>query len=516
MTHPGHWALLQPDTPAVIMAGSGETVSFAELETASNQSAHLLRHLGLNRGDTFALWSGNNARFLEIAWAMKCAGLYMVAIPSKLHADEAAYMINDSASSVVIVDASLAHAAALLERMQALCPGVEHCFTVRGDMPGIARWESALQAMPSQLISDPSPGQAMMYSSGTTGKPKGVRQPLPEGAFDMPHAFAPLMAQRYRSQPGTLFVSSAPLYHSGPLAMALAEQSLGATVLLFETFEPEAMLRAIERHRPQRGQFVPTMFIRLLKLPEAVRESYDVSSLEVAIHSAAPCPVETKRAMIAWWGPILEEIYGGTENAGSTMISSEEWLRKPGSVGRYARGSLRICDEAGELLPAGATGTIYFDTGARFEYLNDPEKTQNARHPRHPTWATFGDIGHLDEDGYLFLSDRKAFMIIAGGVNIYPQEAENVLLTHPAVADAAVFGVPDDDMGEQVKAVVQPVDWHAAGLALEAELIAYCRSKLASLKCPKSIDFVEQLPRDDAGKLAKRALRDHYWPAVTG
>jgi len=492
------------------MAGSGERVSYAALECAANQGAHFLRQCGLRRGDVFALWSGNNARYLEIAWAMRRCGLYMVCIPAKLNADEAAYMINDSGARLVVIDAGLRHAEELAAGLAQRCPRVEHALSLRGALPGLDSWESTIARMPTALIADPSPGQPMMYSSGTTGTPKGIRQPLPEGPYDTPPGFAPLMSHRFKSRPGTGFVLSAPLYHSGPLAMALAEQSLGATVLLFERFDAEAMLRAIDHHRPERGQFVPTMFIRMLKLPQDVRSRYDVSSLQVAIHSAAPCPVATKRAMIDWWGPVLEEIYGGTENAGSTMISSAEWLRKPGSVGRPAGGDIHVCAEDGTELPPGATGVIYFDSGARFEYLNDAQKSAGARHPLHPGWASFGDIGHVDEDGYLFLSDRKAFMIICGGVNIYPQEAENLLLTHPAVADAAVFGIPDPDMGEQVRALVEPADWTAAGPALESELVAFCRAKLAGLKCPKSIGF-ESLPRDDAGKLNKRALRDRYW-----
>jgi acyl-CoA synthetase (AMP-forming)/AMP-acid ligase II len=253
------------------------------------------------------------------------------------------------------------------------------------------------------------------------------------------------------------------------------------------------------------------MFTRMLKLPDAVRAGYDISSIEVAIHSAAPCPVEVKQAMIDWWGPVLFEIYGGTENAGSTMIDSHEWLKKPGSVGRFGQGAIHICSEAGDELPVGETGLIYFEGGSDFSYYNDPQKTRDARNPAHPTWATFGDIGRVDEDGYLYLSDRRAFMIICGGVNIYPQEAENVLTLHPAVADVAVFGIPDADMGEQVKAVVQPTDGSQAGPRLEAELIAYCRSKLAPLKCPKSIDFEGELPRDPTGKMLKKQLRDRYW-----
>jgi long-chain acyl-CoA synthetase len=510
MTYPGHWASVQPDANAIVMAGSGETVSFAALEGAANQGAQLLRKLGLKRGDVFAIWSGNNARYLEIAWAMRCTGLYMVPIAAKLNAEEVAYILNESKACLVIVDAGLKHAEDFFAR-PTLYPGIEHRFSLCSDVPDIQRWEAARAKMPAALIDDPSPGHTMSFSSGTTGKPKGIKYPLPEGTFDVAPAFAPLMAHRFKSRPGTTFILSAPLYHSGPLAMALGALSLGASILLFEKFDAEAMLKAIELHRPDSGQFVPTMFIRMLKLPEGVRKRYDVSSLKVAFHTAAPCPIDTKRAMIEWWGPVIDEMYGGTENAGSTFINSEEWLRKPGSVGKSAVGPIHICDDNGNELPTGSAGTVFFDSGARFQYLNDPEKTSGARHPQHPGWSTFGDIGHVDDEGYLFLSDRKAFMIISGGVNIYPQEAENLLLMHPAVADAAVFGVPDPDLGEQVKAVIEPIDWTSATSSLEAELIAFCKSKLSTLKCPKSIDFVEKLPRDDAGKLAKKALKDQYW-----
>jgi acyl-coenzyme A synthetase/AMP-(fatty) acid ligase len=493
------------------MAGSGEVVSFAALEAAANRGAHLLRRLGLQRGDVFALWSGNNARFLEIAWTMRRTGLYMTTIASKFNANETSYILNDSKARVLILDAGLPHAAALVGTLAQRCPDIGPVFTIGGDLAGAARWERAISGMPATLIPDASPGQTMIYSSGTTGKPKGVVQPLPEGNHDQMSPFTPVMLHRYKSHPGSTFLVSAPLYHAGPLAMAMAEQSLGAGVLVFEKFDAAGVLAAIEHHRPERAQFVPTMFVRMLKLPPEVRARYDVSSLKVAIHSAAPCPIDAKREMIAWWGPILEEIYGGTENAGATMISSEEWLRKPGSVGRAVGSVIHICDDQGNELPVGATGVIYFESAAKFRYLNDPEKSLSTRHPQHLDWATFGDIGRMDEDGYLFLSDRKAFMIIAGGVNIYPQEVEDALAMHPAVADVAVFGIPDSDMGEQVKAVVQPTEWAAAGPALEAELIRYCKSKLATLKCPRSIDFEPSLPRDATGKLLKKPLRDRYW-----
>jgi acyl-CoA synthetase (AMP-forming)/AMP-acid ligase II len=512
--HPSHWAKVEPQLPAIIMAGTGETVSFAQMEDAANRGAQLLRSLGLKRGDVFAIWSGNNARFLEIAWAMNRAGVYMVPIAAKLHAAEAAYIVNDCGARVLIVDASVKYAAELESGFAALCPEVEHAFSIGGALNGFASWEEACARQPAELIADPAHGQQMVYSSGTTGKPKGVRKPMRDDAFDAPMAFARLLSSRYRIRQGTTFVVSAPLYHSGPIGMAMAAHSLGVTLLVFEKFDAEAMLAAIDRYRPSAGQFVPTMFVRLLKLPETVRDAYDVSSLEVAIHSAAPCPVEAKRAMIAWWGPILEEIYGGTENVGSTMIGSEEWLRRPGSVGRPTAGRIRICDEDGRELPVGTAGTIYFEAASPFEYLGDPEKTRGVSHPDRPDWATFGDIGHVDEDGYLFLSDRKAFMVISGGVNIYPQETENVLAMHPEVADVAAFGVPDPDLGERLMAVVQPLSWERAGPAFEAELLAFCRERLAGMKCPRNIDFEVTLDRDPAGKIAKHAIRARYWPAA--
>jgi acyl-CoA synthetase (AMP-forming)/AMP-acid ligase II len=512
--HISNWAERTPTVAAIRMASTGEERTFLELEHASNRGAQLLRRLGLEREDAFAIWSGNSPQFLEIAWAMQRSGLYMTPIAAKLNAQEAAYIINDSGARVVVVDASIGPAALELARSAAaLCPKVEAFFSVRGPLPGMEDWEAATAAMPQTPIADQSCGRQMIYSSGTTGKPKGVRQPLPTEAYDADGAYETFHRAIFKPEPGSVFLASAPLYHSGPLAMVMAELRLGATVLVCEKFDAEAVLAAIQNNRVERGQFVPTMFVRMLKLPLETRARYDVSSLRLAIHSAAPCPVDVKRGMIEWWGPVLFEIYGGTENAGSTMIDSHEWLKKPGSVGRVMQGKLHICAEDGAELGPNETGLIYFEGRATFSYLNDAEKTRGSRHPLHLDWATFGDIGRVDDDGYLFLSDRQSFMIICGGVNIYPQEAENALALHPAVADVAVFGVPDPDMGEQVKAVVQPVDWAAAGAGLEAELIAYCRSRLASLKCPKSVEFARELPRDPTGKMMKRLLRDRYWQA---
>ena len=510
-----HWARETPDSLAIRMAGSGETVSFADLERASNQGARLMRKLGLKRGDVFAIWSGNNPRYLELALTMQRAGLYMCPIAAKLTAPEAAYIVSDSGARVLIIDATIgAQAEDMARNAATLCPIVERIFTIRGDLPDVARWEAEAGALPATPIADQSLGQTMIYSSGTTGRPKGVHRALSDNPHDGDDGLQLMHRHLFKSTPGSTFLATAPLYHSGPLHFVLAELKLGATVLVFEKFDAEQVLAGIERHQVARGQFVPTMFTRMLKLPEDVRARYDVSSLGLALHSAAPCPVEVKRAMIEWWGPVFVEIYGGTENAGSTMIDSHEWLRKPGSVGKSTLGVIHVCGEDGRELPPGETGLIYFEGNAGFDYLNDDGKTRDSRHPDHPSWATFGDIGHVDEDGYLFLSDRRAFMIICGGVNIYPQEAENALTMHPKVADVAVFGVPDADMGEQVKAVVQPAEGAEPGQALEAELIAWCRTQLASLKCPKSIDFEDSLPRDPTGKMLKKQLRDRYWQTI--
>ncbi len=508
--HIKDWAERMPDTPALIMAGSGETVTFAQMEARSNQGAHLLRAQGLTRGDAFALWSTNNARFHEITWTMQRSGLYMTPIASKLNAGEAAYIINDCGARVLIVDVAVAHAADLVSRAGELIPKVEKIYAIGGELPGVERWEAARDRMPVTPISDQSAGSPMIYSSGTTGRPKGVRRPLPDKPFDSPPYS--IYHEYYPIEPGTAFVATAPMYHVGTLGMTLSEQQFGATIILMEKFDPEQLLKTVDKYKPARSQYVPTMFWRMLKLPKEVRDRYDVSSLKLAIHSAAPCPVEVKKQMIDWWGPILFDIYGGTEGAGSTVITSDEWLKKPGSVGRAYASTIHICNEDGDELPVGETGVIYFDGGADFSYHNDPEKTRDARNPKNNRWRTYGDIGRVDEDGYLYLSDRRAFMIIAGGVNIYPQEAENRLILHPKVQDVAVFGVPDPDMGEQVKAVVQPADWSQAGPELEKELIAYCRTELAGLKCPKSIDFEKELPRDITGKMMKRELRARYWP----
>lgn len=352
----------------------------------------------------------------------------------------------------------------------------------------------------------------MVYSSGTTGRPKGIRLPLPGGPADGPHMLADRISGRYGVGEESILLCPAPLYHTAPLAYGMASHRLGATLLIMDKFDAEETLRLIERNRVTFIQMVPTMFVRLLALPMETRTRYDLSSLQKIVHAAAPCPVEIKRRMIEWLGPIIYEYYGGSEGNGSTFITPEEWLTHPGSVGRADWGTLHICDDDGREVAPGTDGLVYFEGGWDFQYLNDAEKTRDARHPENSAWSTLGDIGHVDADGYLFLTDRKSFMIISGGVNIYPQETENLLLLHPDVADAAVIGVPHPEMGEEVRAVIQPKRWEDASPDFALQLIAYCRANLSHVKCPRSIDFEATLPRHETGKLYKQELRRRYWP----
>ncbi|MDA0225526.1 MAG: acyl-CoA synthetase [Proteobacteria bacterium] len=508
MFHPFHHAARTPDKPAYIMAGSGETVSYRQLEERSNQGAQLFRSLGLKRGDTIALMLENHPRFYEICFAAQRSGLFYTAMSTRLSTQEAEYILGDCGAKVFIVSAALAgQAAALLGRN----PGVGKRYSAGGDLPGHARWESALAVMPANRIADESAGRDMLYSSGTTGRPKGVKTELLDAAIDATNMLVETTRKLYGTGPDTVYLSPAPLYHAAPMRFNLTVMRLGGTSVIMEHFDAERSLELIETHSITHSQWVPTMFVRMLKLPPEARARHRHDTLKVAIHAAAPCPVQVKQAMIEWWGPVLYEYYAGTEGNGFVACDSQQWLARPGTVGRALVGELRIVGEAGEVLPAGETGTIYFANGPSFEYHNDPEKTAGARNAA--GWSTLGDVGHVDDDGWLFLTDRKHFMIISGGVNIYPQEIENLLVTHPKVADVAVIGVPNEDFGEEVKAVVQPMDMASAGAALAEELIAYCRANLSHVKCPKSVDFEAALPRHPTGKLYKRLLRERYWPA---
>ncbi len=496
----------RPDAPAVIMGSSGEVVTFAELDARSNRLAHLLRSRGLGHGAHVAVLMENNARYLEVTWAAQRSGLYYTAINSHLRSGEVQYIVDDCEAVALVTSPAMAEAVAALDLSR-----IPTRLVAGGSLPGFEDYDAAVASQPSSPVPDEAEGREMLYSSGTTGKPKGVRKTLPLTPMGDPTAVPVILAKGLVARdmdPGSVYLSPAPLYHSAPLVYSMSVQRLGVTVVMMERFEPEQCLALMERYRVTHTQFVPTMFVRLLKLPDEVRRHYDTSSLKFVVHAAAPCPVPVKRQMLDWWGPIIHEYYAGTEDIGSTAITPEEWLAHPGSVGRPLE-ECHIVGEGGDELPPGQSGTIFFAGGRPFEYHNDPDKTASVT-DRHG-WRTLGDVGYLDADGYLYLTDRQAHMIISGGVNIYPQEAENVLSSHPSVADVAVIGVPDQEMGEQVKAVVQPVAGVAPGPELEEELLRYCRSELATYKSPRSVDFVEELPRDPNGKLYKRVLKERYW-----
>ncbi len=504
--YPGTWADTQPDRPAVIMARSGETITYGDLEARSNQVAHLLRDAGLGRGDHIALFMENHARFLEVAWAALRSGIYVTAVNSFLTAPEAAYIIDDCDAQVLIT--SRAKSAVATEVVDQI-PNVRLRLMVDGAVDGYESYERTVGAFPETRIADESSGTYMLYSSGTTGRPKAILRDLLE---EMPWEGNDLIRrahERYHYRPEMVYLSPAPLYHAAPFAFVILTHRAGGTVVVMEKFDPQESLALIDGKRVTHSQWVPTMFSRMLKLPEAERTGFDLSTHEVAIHAAAPCPVPVKREMIAWWGPILYEYYAGTEGIGSTFIKSEEWLERPGSVGKVAVGKIHIVDDDGNELPPGQAGTIYFSGGRKFEYKGAPEKTAEVHRPG--GLATLGDVGYVDEDGYLYLTDRKTYLIISGGVNIYPREIEDAFITHPQVADVAVIGVPNEDLGEEVKAVVQLMPGVEGTPAFAEELLEYCRKQLAGFKCPKSVDFEAELPRLPTGKLYKRLLRDRYW-----
>lgn len=510
--YPGTRARTRPDAVAYKMLETGEQVTYGELHARANQIAHLLRSLGLRPGDHVAFCMENHPWFLSLAWGAHYAGVYYTAISSRLTAEEITYIVDDCGARVFITTANKADVAAEVAEGT---PLVEHRFMLDGTIDG---YDPFLDAVATQSIDDlvgATEGMDMLYSSGTTGRPKGVKAPLRDVPLGTPDALFMLVAGLFGANADTVYLSPAPLYHAAPLRFCMQVQRTGGTVVVMEHFDAEAALGAIESERVTFGQFVPTMFVRMLKLPPEVRDRYDVSSIQVAVHAAAPCPVTVKRQMIEWWGPVLHEYYAGTEGNGFVYTASEDWLTHPGTVGKAVVGTLHIVGDDGQEVPIGEAGTVYFESEAQFSYHNDPEKT--AESYLRDGWSTLGDVGHLDEDGFLYLTDRKAYMIITGGVNVYPQEAENVLTMHPKVLDVAVFGVPNDDFGEEVKAVVQPETLPESAddaAALEAELISFCRDHLADVKCPRSVDFREELPRHPTGKLYKRLLKDEYWAAA--
>jgi long-chain acyl-CoA synthetase len=506
------------DKVAYVMASSsvpgrqgGDTeVTFGELDDDSNRVARVLHERGLRFGDHVAFFMPNNDWYMKLVLAAARSGLYYTAINYHFNADEVAYILDDSDSKAVFVDASLG--AVLGDLIACLPPVVANRFVVGGPVDGFELLDDAIASQPAEPLEEQFEGSPMLYSSGTTGRPKGIQYPNVQREFPHETGMHSIIANGYGITSDTVYLSPAPLYHSAPLNFNTGVIRAGGTSIIMERFDPAEFLALVERHRVNVTQLVPTMFVRMLKLPEEERTRYDLSSLQNAIHAAAPCPVEVKERMIEWWGPIVFEYYAATEGGGGTSITAEEWLQHKGSVGRSMTGILHIVGEDGEELPPGEVGVVYFerDPGSlSFEYHKDAQKTADA-HDAHG-WTTVGDMGYVDADGYLYLTDRRDFMIVSGGVNIYPQEAENLLIVHPKVMDAAVFGVPNPEMGEEVKAVVQPLDWADAGPELERELIAYCRDHLAHYKCPVSVDFEQELPRQPTGKLYKRLLRDRYW-----
>ncbi len=516
MLHLSYRAKQHPEKPAIIMGSDGFSVSFKTLDQRSNQAAHLFRSLGLQRGDHLAFLMENQACFFEICWAAQKAGLYYTPISWYLKPDEIAYIVDNCDAQVFITSIKQ------LESAKAAIPAchkVKHCY-VTGDkqgqsrsVEGFAAWDEAIAEFPVEPLADQSEGREMLYSSGTTGRPKGIKFALSDvkevgEAPEIKNSVA--LIQILGIDDRATAMTTSPLYHSMPLGTAMGAMRMGCTVVIMEKFDAEQALKLIERYQVAYSQWVPTMFVRLSKLPKEIKQKYQVDSMRMMTHGAAPCPIDVKEEMIHWFGPVLWEFYSGSERNGIFMIGSDDWMKHKGSVGRCVDAQVHIVDDAtGKELPAGEIGSIYCSKGEVFQYHGDDQKTSSVT--LNGNWTTIGDVGYLDAEGYLYLTDRKSYMIISGGVNVYPQETEDCLIMHEKVADVAVFGVPNADLGEEVKAVVELIDYTLASAELERELIAYCQSKISKIKCPKSIDFEQQLPREDTGKLKKRLIKARYW-----
>lgn len=506
--YPGAHAATSPDKAAMIMASTGEVITFAQLDEEANRIAQLFTAAGLRPGDHVAFCMENNKTFLPLAWGCHYAGLIYTAMSSRLTTDEMEYIINNcEAKAFVTSSYKREQAAELLDKM----PNVEMRLMLDGVIEGFESYEDAVAGSSADPIEGRLAGFDMLYSSGTTGMPKGILPSAETGPLEeTPTGVYGLLGLLFAMDETKVYLSPAPLYHAAPLRFCMATQAHGSTVVVMERFDPEEYLAAIETYKVTHSQVVPTMFVRMLKLDESVRVGYDVSSLETIIHAAAPCPVAVKEQMIEWFGPVIHEYYAGTEGNGFVYCNSEMWLGHKGTVGMPISCTVHIVGEDGEEVAGpGEEGTVYFEGGSTFEYHGDEAKTKDSRHPK--GWSTLGDVGKLDEDGFLYLTDRKAYMIISGGVNIYPQEAENVLTMHPKVFDVAVIGVPNADFGEEVKAVVQLADGVDRSDEVGRELIAFCKEHLADVKCPRSVDFRDELPRHPTGKLYKRLLKDEYW-----
>ncbi len=508
--YPGHWATVHPEKLAIVNSVTGEGRTYRELDDRSNRLAQLLHAQGLRRGDHMALFMENNVAYFDVVWAAMRSGLYLTAVNRYLTAEEAGYIVDDCEAKVVVSSRAMGEVA---EGIPAHAPRCERWLALGGEVEGYEDLDKAMSEFPAEPLAEEPAGGFMLYSSGTTGRPKGITRPLPDkGVAENGKAGSGLHQALWGFDENTIYLSPAPLYHSAPLGFCTAAQISGGTVVMMPKFDPRGSLQAIQDHRVTHSQWVPTMFSRMLKLDPSEREGFDLSSHRCAIHAAAPCPRPVKQQMLEWWGDVIYEYYAGTEVNGFTHITPQDWRNKPGTVGKPILGVIHVCDEEGKELPTGEAGIIYFERDhVPFRYHNDEEKTRSSQHPEHENWSALGDVGYVDEDGYLFLTDRATFMIISGGVNIYPQEIEDALIMHPKVADVAVVGVPNEEMGEEVKAVVQPAEGVEADEDLEAEILAYAREHIAHYKCPRSVDFEAELPRLPTGKLYKRLLKDRYW-----
>ena len=508
MPYPGIHAETRPHHPAVIDTGTGASIDYKTLDERSNQIAQFLHDRGFRPGDRIAVLMENNIGYFEIFWAALRSGLIVTPINRYFTPEEAAYVIDDCGAKALFTSAYMAEVATALAR---LIPNCQIRLVIGGDCEGYQALDDITAPFPITPLSEEPRGQVMLYSSGTTGRPKGVLRKQEAATIEKGLSNIGRLGE-YGMDRDTVYLSPAPIYHAAPLSYSTGVTSLGGTVVMMPRFDAERALRCIQEYKVTHSQWVPTMFIRMLKLPEDSRRAYDLSSHRVAIHAAAPCPVEVKRQVIDWWGPILHEYYAGSEANGATRIDSHEWLERPGSVGRASMGTLHICDDDGNELPPGEAGLIYFERPEMpFVYHNDPQKTRDAQHPQHPTWSTLGDVGYVDADGYLYLTDRKSFMIISGGVNIYPQAIEDALVLHPDVTDAAVIGVPNEEFGEEVKAVVQLEPGVPESPELAMALIEFTRERVAAYMVPRSLDFTAALPRLPTGKLYKHKLRERYW-----
>ena len=514
--YPGHWSKVKPDAVAATLTGPGgveeDTITWRELDDRSNQIAQYLHGQGLRTGDHIAVLMENKLAYFEIAWAALRSGLWITPVNRYLTGEEAGYIVNDCDAKACFSSMRLGDVA---REVPQHAPDCGIWLMADGVVEGFDSYEATRDKAPAEPLEKQPLGAFMFYSSGTTGRPKGIVRKLSgtmidEGEGSIIHGG--LQSMLWGMNDSTTYLSPAPLYHSAPVSFCIAVMTLGGHVVAMPRFDPVDALASIEKNKVTHSQWVPTMFTRMLKLDQATRTSFDLSSHRAAIHAAAPCPREVKQQMMDWWGPIIYEYYAGSEVNGFTHVTPEEWLAYPGTVGKPLLGIIHICDEDGRELPTGEQGIIYFEQEQmEYAYHKDPEKTKDVQHPEHANWSALGDVGYVNEEGYLFLTDRATFMIVSGGVNIYPQEIEDVLVLHSKVEDVAVVGVPNEEMGEEVKAVVQPIAGVEANEALIVELMEYVHGQLAHYKCPKSIDFDPQLPRLPTGKLYKRLLKDRYW-----